>query len=179
MQPINFRYVVSLTILIAFLACSSGGLGQRCSAPAQISLIYSEQAPSSNKALVLCSPDGQSFSVSFDPRVDVQHHVVELDLVLQTLRKKGSNSNLLIVNRSWHGYQPFTFGAADYVEGAENSVFGEERTIGIPHSRNQLIADVTEARVEAEKPDELGKIHYRFVRLVLRISVQDRSRAPR
>jgi len=54
-----------------------------------------------------------------------------------------------------------------------DSEFGEERTINIPHFPVQLIVDVIEVQVGAEKPDDLGKIHYRFHKLVLRISMKD------
>ena len=178
MRLINSQCTVTIAVLIAFMACSSCVFG-KCTTSSQVSLIYSDQASSTDQTLLLCSPDGQTFVVSLDPSVDVQHHVAELNLVLQPLGKKRSDVNLLIVNRRWHGYQPYTFGAADYVKRAKNSVFGEERTINIPHSQTQLVADVTEVQVEAEKPDQLGKIHYRFIKLVLRISMREKGRIPR
>jgi len=178
MRSFNSKFAVTLVILIALVACGSFAFG-KCSTPSQVSLVYSEQAPPSDQTLLLCSPDGKTFVVSFNPWVDVQRHVGELDLVLQPLRKRGSDVNLLIVNRRWHGYQPYTFGAADYVNGAMNSVSGEERIISIPHSQDELVTDVMEVQVEREEPDQLGKIHYRFVKLALHVSMRERGRSPR
>jgi hypothetical protein len=158
---------------MVFMACSNCAFGKGCNAPTQVLLTYSEKIASSPEPILLCSSGGRTFLVSFYSWVNIEQHVGALDLILQSPSKRDKNVNLLVVNDKWHGYQPYTFGAADYVHGAMDSEFGEERTINIPHFPVQLIVDVIEVQVGAEKPDDLGKIHYRFHKLVLRISMKD------
>jgi hypothetical protein len=101
----------------------------------------------------------------------------ELDLVLQPPRTRDEDVNLLVVNEKWHGFQPYTFGAADFVNGAKDSTLGEERTVNIPGLQAQLVVDVIEVKVEAESPDQLGKTHYWFSKLVLRISMRESNKS--
>jgi hypothetical protein len=168
------RCALIIAILILLTASGNHALGKERDPPPQVLLTYSAQASPSATPLQLCSLRGRKYSLSFDPREDIKRHIGELDLVLQPLGDRGRDLNLLVVNDKWHGYQPYTFGAADYVRGANNSAAGVERVIDVPHLHAQLVVDVVEVQVDAEKPDDLGKVRYWFSKLVLRISMRDR-----
>jgi hypothetical protein len=56
---------------------------------------------------------------------------VGVDLVLNDLGHASPDSNLLSPTGNWHGLQPYTFIASDFVKGPDNSTFGAHRTIEI------------------------------------------------
>jgi hypothetical protein len=164
----KFRISSVIVLLIALLTCENRALAKECNAPTQVLLTYSAQSSPSTLPLLLCSPDGRIYRVFLEPDFDVQHGVAVLNLVLQPVSSRSENTNLLVVNERWHGYQPFTFAAMDYANGAEHSVFGIQRRIAVRNSEMQLIADMREVKVGADGPDAT-----KFLRLSLQIEIQE------
>lgn len=62
------------------------------------------------------------------PEIDVNQHLVAVDLMMSKATDKNPDVNLLNP-RNWHGLQPFTFAAADLVQGPKRSAYGVVRIV--------------------------------------------------
>ena len=177
MRTARHRVALTVEILIIFATCANCAFGKGCSSGSQVLLTYSEQGPPTPVHVSICSPQGKMFVVSFDPFPDVEDHIAVLDLVLNPPSGRGKNVNLLAVDRPLHGYQLFNFGAGDYVDGAKDSTYGEERTIEISNMKAKLVVDVVDVDV-AKKKRDLGNPDEWFRKLTLKISMKEGSQSP-
>jgi hypothetical protein len=128
----------------------------------QVTLVYSAKLSPHSNTVLLKSPHGVTYQLSLVPDGD--------DLVL-TLEKPGrrpDQSNLLDWTGRLHGYQPYDFGAWDFVNGVPKSIYGESRVIKLRKLGMEMRVKVVEVHVEPTA-DESG---YQFEDLTLEITIQ-------
>jgi hypothetical protein len=95
-----------------------------------------------------------------------------LELILQEPGKKPDHSNLLDWTGNLHGYQPYDFGAWDFVNGAQKSSYGQSRVIKLRKLGMEMHVKVIKVHVEPTSADSSQEPNYQFNDLTLEITTQ-------
>jgi hypothetical protein len=107
----------------------------------------------------------RGIEVRLEPDFDIASGVVTWDLIL---RERGhGRRNLLEPAGQWHGAQPFSLAAGDFLRGPANSVFGAARTLPIPAVNLVVRIEVKDAKVSGK--DAAGFYVFSAARIVISV----------
>ena len=160
-------FLVSI-LLIAFLARSPFVRGQETSS-SPTELAYSRQSATQGALTPLKAPGGKVYRLSLIPQMDINRHVVVLELSLKRPGTKKDDSNLLDAAGKLHGYQPYFFAASDFAQGAQKSTYGDTRVIELPHLGMKVRIRVASVNVGPVVSNAPGAPTYQFDGLTLQI----------
>lgn len=138
----------------------------------EATLAYSLKASPYPSVVLVRSPSGTPYRLSLIPQLDVEHHVVVLELVLQEGERKADDLNLLDVTGTLHGYQPYFFAASDFAEGARNSIYGESRVIDLSRLGMAIHITVVKVNVTPTGASSSKSLRYQFDDLILRVATE-------
>lgn len=140
--------------------------------PLQTTATFSSEYRGQHWSAPIKSVDGTTMYVlSLEPDFDIGRHVVTVEIVLRRPGDKDDQVNLLDPTGMRHGLQPYDFAAIDLAHGAENSAFGEKRTVSLKNIALTVVLDVLKSTVS---PISGGK--YKLDGLQLRIGVNNFNR---
>ncbi len=146
--------------------------GQTASTP-PITLAYSATQRSHPSSVLLKSPRGVTYRLSLIPDSDVGQRVVVVELVLHRPSEQATfYGNLLDPTGMLHGYQPYTFGAFDYVNGAKKSGYGATRVMKLKKLGMEMRVTVTRVNVVPIAGDSARTPEYKFQGLTLEITTR-------
>jgi hypothetical protein len=166
----NWRAPLTL-LLIAAIGIAPAN-GQTISAP-PIILVYSATQTSHATSTLMKSPRGVMYRLSLIPDSDVGMGVLGLNLVLHRPSEQATfYGNLLDPTGMLHGYQPYTFGAFDYINGAKKSEYGATRVMKLRKLGMEMRVTVTRVRVVPSAGDFARNPEYKFHDLTLEITTR-------
>jgi hypothetical protein len=119
-------------------------------APKQMQAEFSRRVP---KRIwtdnIVSATNKKLYIFSLEPQVDVDKHIIGVDLVLRDAEKSKTDENLNLLNPpgNWHGLQPYNFMASDLLHGAEQSAFGKNRNIRVASRRLAISIQIMGVRV--------------------------------
>jgi hypothetical protein len=89
------------------------------------------------------------YVLSLEPQVDAGKHTIGIDLILRDAEEPTTDQNLLNPPGNWHGLQPYNFVANDLLQGADKSVFGRRRAIGVKSRGLDIVIQIRDVKVSA------------------------------
>jgi len=167
----HIRSFLTIFLLIAVMEgiCTAGS---EEAGLASTRLVYSRQSNSQTSSSLLKSSTGAMYRLLLIPDLDVEKHVVVLNLVLQKEGRKTDDSNLLDSTGKLHGYQPYFFAASDFAHGAKNSIYGDTRVIDLPRLGMEVHIKVVDVNVEPLAQISSDAAGYQFNDLTLLVTTQ-------
>ncbi|HTS13377.1 MAG TPA: hypothetical protein VMH00_14770 [Candidatus Limnocylindrales bacterium] len=130
---------------------------------------FSAQDRGGRWSVPIKTTDGSiAYILSLEPDFDLGHHVVTLELVLRRAGTKLDAANLFDPTGKRHGLQAYDFAADDLAHGAQNSAFGEKRTVDLKNLGLIVRIDVSKATVSPLSPG-----NYQLNALELQIEVDN------
>jgi hypothetical protein len=107
------------------------------------------------------------------PEFDIGKRVVVVELVLHRPSEQATlYGSLLDPTGMLHGYQPYTFGAFDYVNGAKKSEYGATRVMKLKKLGMEMRVTVTRVHVVPTAGDSARTPEYKFHDLTLEITTR-------
>jgi len=133
---------------------------------------FSYEGGESIKSIHFMAPNRQRYILLLKPDLDINRHVVEVDLILHRSSKR-TGRNLLEPLGAWHGYQPFKFAALDFARANMNAFLSNSvRSIDIPKAGMRLQIKVADVGVRRTSPRASTGLPYEFTSLKLAIATQ-------
>jgi hypothetical protein len=107
------------------------------------------------------------------PDFDIGKRVVVVELVLHRPSEQATlYGSLLDPTGMLHGYQPYTFGAFDYVNGAKKSGYGATRVMKLKKLGMEMRVTVTRVHVVPTAGDSARTPEYKLHDLTLEITTR-------
>jgi hypothetical protein len=134
-SPSFLQQLTSLLASCALLIAAAPGMVLSAATklqivPLQTTATFSTQSAKTKWSVPIKSTDGRTvYVLSFDSFLWVSGQVEGVDLILKRPHDRADAPNLLEPPGRWHGLQDYMFAADDLAKGAQNSAFGEQRTI--------------------------------------------------
>jgi len=169
-QKVSKATICRFGVLLLSIQVGIGAVGQDVSGSDQGIVEYSSRSLLRSKPLELSRDDGVEYRLLLVPELDTQRHVIVLDLVLRRAGESANSLNLLEPKENWHGSQPFSFAALDFVHGAESSPRVNTRVIDVPSLGIQLEIKVAGVDVVPISSESSSKLPYQFSDLKLQIA---------
>lgn len=107
------------------------------------------------------------------PQRDVDRNLTHIDLVLHRPGTSPDASNLLEPPGRWHGLQPYDFNAIDFRNGAEKSIGGKTRTIGIKSRKLTVTFSISKVELAAVANPPTETSAYAFTAFAVDIDIEN------
>ena len=170
MQMTTFRYVCSISALIALLSwpvCSYGD----SKVNSHVLLTYSSKTGVTPSFLLLRSHDRRIFKLTLFQDMDTYKQAIVLELILHNYGKSDIDEpNLFDPTGKLHGYQKYDFAALDFTKGIRKSLYGDRRELLVRGSKLRMFVKIVKVGVKKVPEINPGSPEYRFNNLVLDIT---------
>ena len=162
--------VIAATVLVLFSIAARTSAEQNHDAirPMRASVTFDANSKSQHSSAYLYSLAGTKLYVLWlFPEIDVNQHAVGVELIMSKPTDKNPDLNLLNPH-NWHGLQPFSFAAADLVQGPKRSGYGVVRIVPLQARGIKVEIDLVNSNVQP-----LSDGGYELTKLSLNIAVDN------